>query len=201
MWRTQALVSKGWCIGRAFPFLCKEGGWMKNEEEGIRLYLSYEASAHNQSLVERVPAGRVFSWCKLSIRSQEQMHKEACVKDWIPTQRTTEGGSRRDLSGIYSHFPLYLQLSTCHFSCCPSDDYCWSWFLRFPPFTAVTAHEVSTWGGFRRGDPWENGATFHSTALSSFCLAGLFLQAVEGNYRFDFLNELHPQPLILFFFF
>lgn len=34
---------------------------MKNEEEGIRLYLSYEASAHNHSLVERVPAGRVFS--------------------------------------------------------------------------------------------------------------------------------------------
>lgn len=58
---------------------------MKYEGGGVFVYTYImKASAHNQSLVERVPAGRVFSLCKLSIRSEEQKYKEASVKDRIP---------------------------------------------------------------------------------------------------------------------
>lgn len=110
---------------------------MKNEGVGVFVYpYLMKASAHNQPLVERVPAGRVFSWCKLSICSEEQKYKEACVKGRIPTQRTREGGSCGDRSGIHSHFPPYLQFSTSFFQP-PQLQLLWSWFISFPLPTAV----------------------------------------------------------------
>lgn len=132
---------------------------MKDEEGGVSVYpYLMKASAHNQSLVERVPAGRVFSWCKLSIRSEEQKYKEACVKDWIPTQRTREGGSRRDLNGIYLHFPLcsFQHHFSCHPSgCCGVDS---SVFLR----SLLLLIKVSVWGRSERGHHWKHGAAFSS---------------------------------------
>lgn len=183
-------------LGVHFHSTAKRVGEWKMKGVFVDTYLM-KASAYNRSLVERVPAGRVFSWCKLSIRSEEQKYKEACVKDWIPIQRTMEGGPRRDLNGIYSHFPLYLQLSTCHFSCSPSDDCCLSWFLHFPPFTAVTSNYISAWDVLHA---WKNGAAFNCTAVSSVFLIGWFIfvgcTRAKGHYRCDFQNELHLHPLL-----
>lgn len=49
-------------------------GWMKSE--GC-IRSAYEGIWWQSVLVEGMPAGRVFSWCKLSIRSEEPKDKEA----------------------------------------------------------------------------------------------------------------------------
>lgn len=127
------------------------GGGAVNEKwrRGTFIYpYLMKASAHNQSLVERVPAGRAFSWCKLSIRSEEQKYKEACVKDWIPTRRTREGGARRDLRGIDLPFPLYLQFSASFFPAIPAvavEFACQ--FSSFHCFCSLSLHVGWIWEG------------------------------------------------------
>ena len=119
-----------------FHSSAQRGGWMKNEEGAHSFTLILWRHLLTISrLWKRVPAGRAFSWCKLSIRSEEQKYKEACVKDWIPTQRTREGGARRDLRGIDLPFPLYLQFSAS--------------FLPAIPVVAVEfAHQFSSFDCF-----------------------------------------------------
>lgn len=63
MQRTRTLVSEKCFVECAFSFLYKEGGRGERQMQRgrIRLYLFTGASAHNQSLVDRVTVGRAFS--------------------------------------------------------------------------------------------------------------------------------------------
>lgn len=140
MQRTRTLVSKKCFVERAFPFLCTDvgrGEWQMQRGR-VHLYLFTESSAHSRSLVERVTVGRAFSWCKMSIRSEEQRHKGACVKDQIPSHPADrEGGARRDRRrpALLFHF---VRFSTC-FSCCPGSHGSLNWSVWFPPSVAVIA--------------------------------------------------------------
>ena len=122
---------------------------MKNEEGGALVYpYLMKASAHNQPLVERVPVGRAFSWCKLPIRSEEQKYKEACVKDWLPTRRSGEGGARRDLRGTDLPFSLDLQFSASFSPAIPAvavEFACQ--FFSFPCFCLLSLHAGWIWEG------------------------------------------------------
>lgn len=146
---------------------------MRNEEGVfVHPYLT-KATAHNQLLVERVPAGRVFLWCELSIRSEELKHEEACVEDWTPTQRTREGCSHRDLRGICSRFPLYLQFSASLFpaAAAPVAVELIHQFSSFHSCCLLSLHRGRVWGG---GTAGEMGLRFPPVLFSlSFCVSGL----------------------------
>lgn len=152
----------------------QEGGWMKYEGGGIFVYTYImKASAHNQSLVERVPAGRVFSLCKLSIRSEEQKYKEASVKDRIPIAEDKGvrflQRSKWDLPTFSTLFVVFNMSFSLLFQLC----LLFELIIPFPCFSCYycLSGPCLGWVG-EEVYHWKNGATFSTIVFLFFLLDG-----------------------------
>lgn len=123
----------------------------------------------------RVPAGRAFSWCKLSIRSEEQKYKEACVKDWIPTPGGQGRRSSQRSDEIDLPFPLYLQFPASFFPAIPAvavEFACQ--FSSFHCFCLLGLHVGWIWEGITGNTvlPFPSGAVFLLFLLDWFVFVG-----------------------------
>lgn len=97
-------TQKGTSKGEVPPL--REDAWMKSEGHICNAYLM-KASHHNQLLVEGMPAGWVFSWRKLSIRSEEPKHKEALCERRNSYPKGKAGGPPRDLLAFPALFAVF----------------------------------------------------------------------------------------------
>lgn len=132
-----------------------------------------KASAHNQSLVERVPAlADVLMICKIVHPLRRAEVQEGLCEGLNSYPEDKGGGARRrDLRGIDLPFPLYLQFPA-SFSCHPSGccGVCLSVFLLSLLLLIRSPRGVDL-----RGHHWKHGAPFPSGAVFfSFCLTGSF---------------------------